>query len=62
VKKYPVFLVHLFCGTVGTLTFGALVHSAVLKIYWLVSGIARQINFDILTFIPAFLCAGMILG
>jgi hypothetical protein len=62
VKRYFILLVHLFNGTIGTMLTGLLLRKAFLFVYWLVSGAQRLITFEMKTFLPAFICAGVVVG
>jgi hypothetical protein len=62
VKQYLILLVHLFNGTVATMLTGMLARKFGLSIYWAISGAQHVITFKMKSFLPAFICAGLVVG
>lgn len=61
-KRYFIFALHLFNGTVATTLTGMLLRKLFLIAYWSVSGVQRLITFELKSFLPAFICAGLLVG
>lgn len=61
-KQYLIVLLHLFNGTVATVLTGMLARRLCLSIYWAVSGVPHVITFELQSFLPAFACAGLVVG
>lgn len=61
-KRYFIFLLHVFNGTVATMLTGMLLRRFFLAIYSAVSGTQHMVSFDIQSFLPAFICVGVAAG
>ena len=61
-RRFFVFLLHLFNGTVATMGAGVVVHKLFVQVAVSIRGGHGVIDFEILSFLPAFICVGLLVG
>lgn len=61
-RRYFIFLLHIFSGTVATLFTGMMVRRSVMGLSLQFAGAPPTFNFEITSFAPAFIAVGLVAG